>query len=156
MSRRIHFSALGPRLFGFKIGHTDYRISAIPLGAYVKLYGDEVTGPLEGGESKLNLFRNPNFTNSARVGRSFSSCSAGRFMNFVLALSIPFAIALVYGVPADPSPVVGFVKADGAAEKAGLKAGDRIVSFNGMENPSWDRIQLMKGCSRRKDITACR
>ena len=42
------FFGLGPRLFGFKIGHTDYRVSAIPLGAYVKLYGDEATGPLEG------------------------------------------------------------------------------------------------------------
>ena len=35
------FFGLGPRLFGVKIGHTDYRVSAIPLGAYVKLYGDE-------------------------------------------------------------------------------------------------------------------
>jgi len=41
------FFGLGPRVLGFKIGHTDYRISAIPLGAYVKLYGDEGAGPLE-------------------------------------------------------------------------------------------------------------
>src|SRR5688572_25217088 len=46
------FFGLGPRIWGFKYGHTDYRISAIPLGAYVKLYGDEVTAPLEGGASK--------------------------------------------------------------------------------------------------------
>src|SRR5436189_2627096 len=45
------FFGLGPRIGGFKIGNTDYRISAIPLGAYVKLYGDEATAPLEGGES---------------------------------------------------------------------------------------------------------
>src|SRR3954464_2387527 len=45
------FFGLGPRIFGFKIGNTDYRVSAIPLGAYVKLYGDEVTAPLEGGSS---------------------------------------------------------------------------------------------------------
>src|SRR6187399_2483288 len=45
------FFGLGPRLFGFKVGHTDYRMSAIPLGAYVKLYGDEGAGPLEGGSS---------------------------------------------------------------------------------------------------------
>src|SRR5215468_2723711 len=43
---------LGPRLFGIKLGNTDYRISAIPIGAYVKLYGDEATAPLEGGGSK--------------------------------------------------------------------------------------------------------
>src|SRR5258706_13252340 len=41
------FFGLGPRVWGFKIGHTDYRVSAIPLGAYVKLYGDEAAGPLE-------------------------------------------------------------------------------------------------------------
>src|SRR5215475_11548923 len=45
------FFGLGPRIWGFKWGHTDYRISAIPLGAYVKLYGDEATAPLEGGAS---------------------------------------------------------------------------------------------------------
>jgi regulator of sigma E protease len=37
------FLGLGPRIWGFKVGHTDYRVSAIPLGAYVKLYGDEAT-----------------------------------------------------------------------------------------------------------------
>src|SRR3982751_3045391 len=45
------FFGLGPRVWGFKVGHTDYRVSAIPLGAYVKLYGDEATAALEGGES---------------------------------------------------------------------------------------------------------
>src|SRR5438309_11868711 len=45
------FFGLGPRIWGFKVGNTDYRISAIPLGAYVKLYGDEATAPLEGGKS---------------------------------------------------------------------------------------------------------
>ena len=45
------FFGLGPRVWGFKRGNTDYRISAIPLGAYVKLYGDEATASLEGGES---------------------------------------------------------------------------------------------------------
>src|SRR3982750_4969046 len=42
------FFGLGPRIWGFKVGHTDYRISAIPLGAYVKLYGDESNAGLEG------------------------------------------------------------------------------------------------------------
>src|SRR5438046_6756826 len=49
------FFGLGPRLFGFRIGNTDYRISAIPLGAYVKLYGDDATAPLEGGNTGKNL-----------------------------------------------------------------------------------------------------
>ena len=41
------FFGLGPRIWGFRRGHTDYRISAIPLGAYVKLYGDESNAVLE-------------------------------------------------------------------------------------------------------------
>src|SRR6478735_5839917 len=49
------FFGLGPRIWGFKRGHTDYRISAIPLGAYVKLYGDEATAPLEGGNSEKDV-----------------------------------------------------------------------------------------------------
>ena len=62
-------------------------------------------------------------------------------MNIVLAIAIPFTIALMYGVPANPSPIVGFVKPDGAAAKAGIRAGDRIVNFGGVENPSWERVQ---------------
>src|SRR5205085_809289 len=50
------FFGLGPRIWGFKRGHTDYRISAIPLGAYVKLYGDEATSSLEGGSSEAPKF----------------------------------------------------------------------------------------------------
>ena len=43
------FVGLGPRVIGFKRGHTDYRISLVPLGAYVKLGGDESNAPIEGG-----------------------------------------------------------------------------------------------------------
>ena len=46
----------------------------------------------------------------------------------------------MYGVPATPSPVVYYMHSGGAAEKAGLKPGDRIVSFNGNQNPIWDVI----------------
>ena len=154
---------LGPRVFGIKIGHTDYRVSAIPLGAYVKLYGDEATSSLEGGSSEKNVEkfmdeRNigevaPEETEPAEVvpdselyelrprWQKFLVMLGGPFMNIVLALTIPFTMALIYGVPANPSPIVGFVKPAGAADVAGIKAGDRIVNFDGVENPSWDRIQ---------------
>jgi regulator of sigma E protease len=61
-------------------------------------------------------------------------------MNIVTALSIPFAAALFYGVPTTPAPIVSYIVRGGAAEKAGLKPGDRIVAFNGTENPGWDAI----------------
>lgn len=135
------FFGLGPRLFGVKIGHTDYRISAIPLGAYVKLYGDEATGPLEGGESKGETVPESELYELRPRWQKFFVMLGGPFMNIVLALTIPFTMALIYGVPANPAPIVGFVKAGGAADKAGVKVGDRIVNFDGIENPSWNRIE---------------
>ena len=135
------FFGLGPRLFGFKVGHTDYRISAIPLGAYVKLYGDEATGPLEGGESQGDPVPESELYELRPRWQKFFVMLGGPFMNIVLALAIPFTIALMYGVPANPAPIVGFIKAGGAADKAGIQTGDRIVNFDGIENPSWNRIE---------------
>ena len=128
----------GPRLFGFKWGHTDYRVSAIPLGGYVKLGGDESNAPLEGASSQ-NIPPEEMFNLRPRWQRILVAL-AGPVMNILTALAIPFTGAMMYGVPATPSPVVYYIQPGGAAEKAGLKQGDLIVSFNGHENPSWDVI----------------
>ncbi len=156
------FFGLGPRVWGFKVGHTDYRISAIPLGAYVKLYGDEATASLEGGSSEENV---EGFLEERNIGKidgekhaqfvvpdselyelrprwqKFLVMLGGPFMNIMLALAIPFLGAWIYGVPSMPAPVVGVIKAGGVAEKAGIQKGDRIVSFDGVENPTWERIE---------------
>ena len=128
----------GPRLFGFRWGHTDYRVSAIPLGGYVKLGGDESNAPLEGVSSQ-NIPPNEMFNLRPRWQR-ICVALAGPIMNILTALAIPFAGAMMYGVPATPSPVVYYVQDGGAAEKAGLQHGDRIISFNGHAHPSWDVI----------------
>ena len=133
------FSAgFGPRLFGKKWGDTDYRVSAIPLGGYVKLGGDESNAPLEGAGSteipECEMF------NLRPRWQRFLVAVAGPVMNILTAFTIPFAAALLYGVPATPAPIVSYIVQGGAAEKAGLKSGDRIVAFNGTENPDWDSI----------------
>ncbi len=134
------FFGLGPRVFGVKFGHTDYRISAIPLGAYVKLYGDEVTASLEGGSSEEEPVPESELYELRPRWQKFLVMLGGPFMNIMLALAIPFTMALMYGVPSNPAPIVGYVKAGGAADTAGIKVGDRIVKFDGTENPSWDRV----------------
>lgn len=136
------FFGLGPRIWGFKWGHTDYRISAIPLGAYVKLYGDESNSGLEAKDSYNENVPASELYELRPRWQKFLVMLGGPFMNIVLSLAIPFAMAMYYGVPAMPSPIIGMVKADGAAAKAGIKAGDRVVSFNGVENPTWKRIEL--------------
>src|SRR4249919_1396692 len=94
----------GPRLFGKKFGHTDYRVSAIPLGGYVKLGGDESNAPLEGA-SAVDIPPEEMFNLRPRYQRIMVAL-AGPVMNIVTAMAIPFAAAMMYGIPATPSPVV--------------------------------------------------
>lgn len=135
------FFGLGPRIWGYKIGHTDYRISAIPLGAYVKLYGDEVTAPLEGGASTAEKVPESELYELRPRWQKFLVMLGGPFMNIVLALAIPFGAALMYGVPSVPAPVVGVVNSGSAAEAAGIRIGDRIVAFNGVDHPTWEAVR---------------
>lgn len=167
------FFGLGPRVWGFKVGHTDYRISAIPLGAYVKLYGDEATAPLEGGSSEENVEK---FLHERNIGededgksesfkvpdselyelrprwQKFLVMVGGPFMNIVLALAIPFFVAISIGLPAMPAPIVGVIKSGGAADQAGIKVGDRVVKFDGIDNPTLDRIRKDAAISPEKEI----
>jgi len=128
----------GPRLFGWKAGTTDYRISLVPLGGYVKLGGDESNAPIE-GEGASDIPANERFDLRPRWQRILVAL-AGPVMNVLTALSIPFAGAMIYGVQATPPPVVRQIVPGGAAEKAGLQPGDRIVVFDGNENPKWRTI----------------
>src|SRR5205814_5896407 len=128
----------GPRLIGRKWGTTDYRISAIPLGGYVKLGGDESNAPIE-GEGASDIPAGERFDLRPRWQRILVAL-AGPVMNILTALSIPFAGAVIYGVPATPPPVVRQMQAGGAAEVAGLQPGDRVVAFDGNENPKWRTI----------------
>ena len=148
------FFGLGPRVWGFKRGHTDYRISAIPLGAYVKLYGDEATAPLEGGESTGAKVPESELYELRPRWQKFLVMLGGPFMNIVLALAIPFGAALMYGVPSMPAPIVGLVEVGSAADVAGIKVGDRIVSFDGKDNPTWERISMDSKVSPERDLPA--
>src|SRR6516165_3753747 len=116
----------GKRLLGFRKGDTDYRISAIPLGGYVKMSGEN---PMD--EHDQN---DPGeFLNHPRWQR-FIIAIAGPFMNVVLAVGLlTFVYMVHYEYPAvlDEPAVVGWIAEDTPAAKAGIQPGDRIVDING-------------------------
>ena len=148
------FFGLGPRIWGFRRGHTDYRISAIPLGAYVKLYGDESNAGLEGKDDTTEPVPQKELYELRPRWQKFLVMLGGPFMNLVLALAIPFGTGLVQGIPAVPAPVLGQVRPDGPAAQAGLQVGDRIVAFNGFDNPTWRDIEIQSAVNPERPLPA--
>jgi regulator of sigma E protease len=125
----------GKRLFGYTWGETDYRLSLLPLGGYVKIMGMEPEE--EGADDPRAYHRRPKW-------HQLIVLVAGPLMNIVLALAIPFFIGMfLFKAPAflNKPAVVGAVPLGSAAEKAGIKAGDRIVKFSGIENPTWSKVR---------------
>jgi len=108
----------GPRLFGFVRGGTDYRVSLLPIGGYVKVLGDQ-PGEGEG---------NPGALTSKTAGQRFLFYSGGVIMNVVFAL-IAFPILFSVGVPL-AKPAVGTISPGGAAWEAGLEEHDEILEIN--------------------------
>src|SRR5258708_13951254 len=87
----------GPRLLGRKWGTTDYRISAIPLGGYVKLGGDESNAPIE-GDGASDIPACERFDLRPRYQKGLARL-AGPAMHILVAVTIPCAAALMYGWP---------------------------------------------------------
>ena len=137
----------GPRLIGYKYGDTDYRISAFPLGGYVKMSGenpgDEVTGDPQEFMSKPKWQR-------------FLVAFAGPAMNVVLAVVV-LAGLYMYGseVPefAQGEARVGIVAKDSPASVAGILPGDLIVDFDGKEYPNWQEVETETVTSPERTIS---
>src|ERR1700741_914278 len=126
----------GKRLLGFRRGETDYRISAIPLGGYVKMSGENPMD--ERTEDPGEFLNHPRW-------QRFIIAVAGPFMNVVLAVGLLTVVYMVhYEYPAfvDQPGVVAYVKPTSAAAQAGIQPGDRIVKIAGVENPTWEQIGL--------------
>jgi regulator of sigma E protease len=140
----------GKRLWGRRWGTTDYRLSLIPLGGYVKLGGDDSNAGIEEGAAE-EIPAKERFDLRPRY-QKFMVGVAGPVMNILTALAIPFIGAMAVGVPAAVSPVVGQVEQAGAAEAAGLKPGDRIVSFDNEENPTWRWMNVVATVKRTQSI----
>jgi regulator of sigma E protease len=126
----------GPRLFGFRRGETDYRVSALLFGGYVRMTGEQPTD---------DAVTDPRgFLAKPRWQRAIIAF-AGPFMNLLLAVGLLTGLFMVnYQKVADEDQqaVIGHVAADSPAAKAGLQDGDRIVKLDGKSNPTWEDVDL--------------
>jgi regulator of sigma E protease len=134
---------LGPKVWGVKVGETEYVISALPLGGYVKMAGmgeDEALEAIEGGKDDLEVPPERRF-DSKPVGTRAAVISAGVVMNFVFAI---FAFAgLAYYQSWEP--LIGGVEEDSPAARAGIRPGDRVLAVDGTEVDRWVEFAELVG-----------
>ena len=134
----------GPRLWGVRRGETDFRISAIPFGGYVKMVGEQ-----PGDERTAD----PRSFQAKPRWQRLAIAFAGPFMNAVLAVAL-LAGLFMYKFPKpmmeDLSATVGHVMPNSPAAQAGLLEGDRILQLGDKSNPTWEDLSIAEfsGVSR--------
>ena len=123
----------GPRIFGFKRGDTDYRLSAILFGGYVKMSGEQPGE--EASDDPRGFLRKPRW-------QRLIIAAAGPFMNILLSIGLLTGMFMVkyQKVVETGGAVIGHVAKDSAAAKAGIQDGDKIVRLEGKSDPTWDDI----------------
>ena len=139
----------GTRIFGFRRGDTDYRLSLLPLGGYVKMAGEYGTDPADAAPGDL--------TAKPRWQRVLIAL-AGPFSNFILAIFLLFLVAHFHHEVdqyLDRTAVVDYVPLNTPAATAGIATGDTIVRFNNVAQPTWLQIyqQSMLNLNRSVPIT---
>ncbi len=118
----------GPKVYGKKIGETEYIISALPLGGYVKLLGEDPSEELPPEDEKRSYGKLPPY-------KKFLIIFFGPAFNFIIAAVI-FTVIFMTGRPV-LKPVIGGLMKGLPAMKAGLKKGDVVTSVNGIKVNSW-------------------
>ena len=146
--RVLTFSlGFGPKLLNIRRGDTDYCISAIPLGGYVKMAGENPDDSRTG---------NPDEFLSKTKWQRFQILIAGPTMNLLLAVVV-MAIVLMQGVEVpvyeDQPPDVAAVLPDSPASKVGIRPGDRILKVAGEDVATWTAFNMSIGTRANRDVS---
>ena len=145
----------GPELFGFNDRHgTRWKVSAIPLGGYVKFFGDEnaasvpdqaAISSMTEAERKVSFVHQP-------VGKRAAVVVAGPMANFVLAIAIFAGLFMYYGKQSTLARVDA-ITPDSAAAAAGFQPGDIVLSINGHPIDSFAEMQRIVSTSAGETLT---
>ncbi len=145
----------GPPIFKWKGKETEYQIAVIPLGGYVKMYGeDSMTEPVQ-GEVDQKAFEDPRSFHAKPRWQKMMIAFAGPLFNIVLAIFL-FAFVYMIGIkePAymNEPVVVGYVEKGSFAEKAGIKPFDKILAIDGKPVKNWKEFTITIGMKAGKSV----
>lgn len=129
----------GPKIIGIKRGETEYLISLLPLGGYVKMVGEAADDEVKLEEKEKSFADKP-------IAKRAAIVVAGPIMNLVLAfVLLPLIYLIGIQIPAylSKEPMVGYVAKDENADKAGLKKGDLIMSIDGSSVKNWEDLNTI-------------
>ncbi|MEE8506447.1 MAG: RIP metalloprotease RseP [Kiloniellales bacterium] len=132
----------GPEIFGWTDkAKTRWKFSAVPLGGYVKMFGDANAASIPSGElADMTPEDRAVAFHTKRLSQRTWIVVGGPLANFVFALIVLFGLFSTVGQPFTP-PVVGEVMPESAAEAAGILPGDRIIRLNGTEIERFEDVQ---------------
>ncbi len=121
----------GKKIYGFRAFNTQWQLSAIPLGGYVKMRGQDDSDPLAKSSENDSY-------NSKKPWQRIVILFAGPLANFILAWI--FFLAIAQGDPKALSPVIGTIVAESPASIAGLEPNDRVLYIDNIEIKKWDDL----------------
>lgn len=147
---RVEAFALGfgPRLFGFRRGETDFKVCALPLGGFVKMTGEQFSDDPASQLDPRSFLSKPRWQRLIVV-------LAGPVMNILLAVGILtgfFMWRFPKPLAAQGVPQVGYVEPGSAADRAGIKPGDRIPQIESNTSPRWDDLNIVFATNVKKAV----
>ncbi len=132
----------GPRLFGIKKGETDYRLSLVPLGGFVRMVGENPGEEVAPEDIPRSFSHKP-------LGWRAAIVIAGPLSNLIFALLIYFLVVAAWGLPT-LSTLVGDVVKGAPAAAAGVQKGDRVLAIDGKPVKHWgEMVQAIQGSAGR-------
>lgn len=134
----------GKKLYTKIINGTEYAISAIPLGGYVKMKGQDDTNP------RLKNYDSDSY-NSKLPHQRLIILLAGSAFNFLLAFVLYFFVAILG--EKNIAPIIGTIVDNSPAQKAGILSGDKVIEVNGIEIKTWEELSTIIKESNNKPIS---
>ena len=137
---------MGPKIFGFKKGETEYTLRAIPIGGFCSLAGEDLDE-----DNAKKIPKNKRLQNKTAWQR-FLIMVFGPLNNFILAVVILFLLACIWGGNT-MNPIITEVESGSVAEASGIEAGDRVLKINGNRISTSDDIILYLAVAKPGKVT---